>query len=371
MTSIETIFAFKKFLRNINCNNYDFREKSFYINPSDKINYLFNTSIQGIEESDLILLIGCNPRHEATIINARIRKAFVKNKTPIFSIGDPGDLTYDYTLLGNDINDLKNIFDNQSKISEKLKKSKKPLFIIGESALELKNAKYIVDKTKNFLIKNNFINDTWNGLNTLIQNASTVGAIDLGFYNLEEKNNFVFFDKLKNRDFKILYLVGSDNLEIKKNDEFVIYQGSHGDRNAEIADVILPSPSYTEQDGLFENLEGRLQECRKASYPTNDALEDWKIFNLINNNLNKSNLFNNLLSIRDHALKEIPNFSEIGLLPKKNKISNQESSAVIASEKIEIKAIDYYFSNSIARASKTMSDCRDVIHNNKKNGTNN
>ena len=371
MTSIETIFAFKTLLKKINCNNYDFRDKSFYINPSDKENYIFNSSIQGIEESDIILLIGCNPKHEATIVNARIRKAFVKNKTPIFSIGDPGDLTYDYTLLGKDISDLKNIFDEKSKISQRLKNSKKPLFIIGESALELKNAKYILEKTKNFLIKNNFINDTWNALNTLTQNASTVGAIDLGFYNSDEKNNFIFFDKLKNKDFKLLYLVGSDNLEIKKNDEFIIYQGSHGDRSAAIADVILPSPSYTEQDGLFENLEGRLQECRKASYPTNDALEDWKIFNLISNNLNKSNLFNNFLSIREHVLKEIPNFSEIGLLPKKNKISNQESSVVISSEKVEIKAIDYYFSNSISRASKTMSDCRDVIYNNKKNGTNN
>jgi len=371
MTSIETIFAFKNFLKNINCNNYDFREKKFYIDPSDKVNYIFNTSIQSIEESDLILLIGCNPRHEATIINARIRKAFVKNKTPIFSIGNPGDLTYDYILLGEGTSDLKNIFDEKSKISQKLKKSKKPLFIIGESALELKNAKYILEETKNFLIKNNFINDTWNALNILIQNASTVGAIDLGFYNTEGKNNFIFFDKLKNKDFKLLYLVGSDNIEIKKNDEFIIYQGSHGDRNAEIADVILPSPTYTEQDGLFENLEGRVQECRKASYPTNEATEDWKIFNLINNNLYQSNLFNDFLSIRKLALKEIPNFSEIDLLPKKNKISNQGSSEVISDEKIEIKPIDYYFSNSIARASKTMSDCRNVIHNNKKNGTNN
>jgi NADH-quinone oxidoreductase subunit G len=371
MTSIETIFAFKTLLKKINCNNYDFREKNFYINPSNKENYIFNTSIQSIEESDLILLIGCNPRHEATIINARIRKAFVKNKTPIFSIGNPGDLTYEYILLGDDTIDLKNIFDGKSKINENLKNSKKPLFIIGESTLELKNAQCIFEKTKNFLIKNNFTNDTWNAFNILTQNASTVGAIDLGFYNVKEKNNFIFFDKLKNKDFKLLYLVGSDNLEIEKSGEFIIYQGSHGDRNAEIADVILPSPSYTEQDGLFENLEGRIQECRKASYPTNDALEDWKIFNLINNSLNKVNLFDNFLSIRELAIKEIPNFSEIGLLPKKNKISSKESLAIISNEKIKIKPIDYYFSNSIARASKTMSDCRNVIYNNKKNGTNN
>jgi NADH-quinone oxidoreductase subunit G len=371
MVSIETIFSLKKLLKKISCSNYDFREKKFYINPKDKINYLFNSSIQGIEECDLILLIGCDPRHEATMVNARLRKSVVKNKTPIFSIGNPGDLTYDYTLLGDDINELKNIIEGKSNINEKLKNAKKPLFIIGESALELKNAKYILEETKSFLIKNNFINDIWNALNILIQNASTVGAIDLKFYNIEDVNNFKFFDKLENQDLKILYLVGSDNIEIKKNNEFIIYQGSHGDRNAEIADVILPSPAYTEQDGLFSNLEGRIQECRKASYPANESMEDWKIFNLINTNLYKSNLFDNFLSIRKLALKEIPMFSEIDLLPLKTTAIDNKISTVVVNEKIEIRPIDYYYSNAVARASKTMSDCRNININNKKSGTNN
>ena len=371
MVSIETIFSFKNLLKKINCTNYDFREKKFYINPTDKINYLFNSSIQGIEESDLVLLIECNPRYEATMVNARLRKSVVKNKTPIYSIGNPGDLTYEYTLLGDDINELKNVIEGKSIINEKLKSAKKPIFIIGESALEAKNAKYILNEIKNFLIKNNFINDTWNALNILIQNASTVGAIDLKFYNIKDENNFIFFDKLKNQDFKLLYLVGSDNLEIKKDNQFIIYQGSHGDRNAEIADVILPSPAYTEQDGFFTNLEGRMQECRKASYPTNESMEDWKIFNLISRNLYKSNLFENFLSIRKLVVKEIPMFSQIDLLPAKNKTNNRDISSIGINEKIEIRHLDYYFSNAIARASKTMSDCRNTMNNNKKNGTNN
>ena len=371
MASIETIFSFKNLLKKINCDNFDFREKKFFINPKDKINYLFNSSIQGIEECDLVLLIGCNPRHEATMVNARIRKLFAKNKIPIFSIGNPGDLTYDYTLLGEDINELKNVIEGKSVFNTELKNKKKPIFIIGESALELANAKYILEQTKNFLIKNNFINDKWNAFNILTQNASTVGAIDLKFYNIKDENNFIFFDKLKNQDFKLLYLVGSDNLEINKNNEFIIYQGSHGDRNAEIADVILPSPAYTEQDGLFANLEGRIQECRKASYPTNESMEDWKIFNLISNNLFKTNLFNDFSSIRELSLKEIPQFSQIDLLPKRNKATNHDNSSLISNEKIEIRSIDYYYSNAIARASKTMSDCRNISNNNKKNGTNN
>jgi NADH-quinone oxidoreductase subunit G len=370
MVSIETIFSFKNLLKKIGSSNFDFREKKIYIDPTDKTNYIFNSSIQNIDESDLILLIGTNPRHEATMINARIRKAFVKNKPPIYSIGNPGDLTYDYTLLGEDVNDIKNIFNEKSEINKKLKNVKKPIFIIGESVLELKYSKYILEKTKEFLVENNFINETWNALNILVQNASTVGAIDLGFHNIDKNNNFIFFDKLKNKEFKLLYLIGSDNIEIIKNDEFIIYQGSHGDKNASIADVILPSAAYTEQNGLFENLEGRIQECRKASYPTNEALEDWKIFNLINYSLNSSNLFLDFSSIRKLALQEIPNFSGINLLPKKNKPVKKKILLEATSEKINIKDIDYYFTNSIARASKTMSDCRNISNNNKKNGTN-
>ena len=210
-----------------------------------------------------------------------------------------------------------------------------------------------------------------NALNILSQNASTVGAIDLGFYNIDKNNNFIFFDKLQNNEFKLLYLVGSDNLEIKKNNEFIIYQGSHGDKNASIADVILPSPAYTEQNGLFENLEGRIQECRKASYPTSEALEDWKIFNLINYRLNNSNLFLEFSIIRKLALQKIPNFSAIDLLPVNKKPVKTDISLEAFSEKINIKNIDYYYSNSIARASKTMSDCRSISSDNKKNGTNN
>ena len=371
MVSLETIFSFKSFLEKIGSKNYEFREKKFYINPNEKMNYLFNSTINRIEESDLILLIGCNPRHEATIINARIRKSFVKNKTSIYSICNPGELTYDYFNIGNDINSIKDIIEDKSKFNEKLKNSKKPIFIIGESVLELKNGQFVLEELKKYLLKNNFITESWNALNVLIQNAATVGAIDLGFYNLNENNNYVFFDKLEKGEYKVLYLVGSDNLNIKKNDEFIIYQGSHGDKNAEIADIILPGAAYTEQDGLFTNLEGRVQECRKASYPPNEAMEDWKIFDLIYKNLRNSNLFNNFISLRETTIKNIPNFSSLDQLPNKELKKIEKASEYFANEKIEIKPIDYYFSNSIARSSKTMSDCRNVLLENKKNGTTN
>ena len=369
MISLESTYVFKKFLDKIKSDNYDFREKRFYIHPENKMNYLFNSSIKSIEESDFILLIGANPRYEATMVNARIRKAIVKNNVPVYSLGNPGDLTYKYTVLSDQVSELNKIFEETSVINSKLKNSKKPIFIIGESTLELENGKFILKKIKEFLIKNNFINETWNAFNILSQNASTVGALDLKFYKINNENNFIFFDKLEKNQFELLYLLGSDNLKIKKRNEFIIYQGSHGDRGSEIADVIFPTPTFTEQNGLYSNLEGRLQECRKASYPIGKALEDWKIFNKISNKIDGSKLFTNFLDIRKSTLSEIKDFSGIDLLPKKESIKIEKSSNNFKDEKIIIRDLDYYFSNSIARASKTMSDCRNIKANNKKNGT--
>ena len=214
--NLENALSFKKFFKAINSNNLEFREKEFYINSSEKNNYIFNSSIKGIEDSDLILLIGTNPRYEATMLNARIRKVYAQKSIPIYSVGDPGDLTYDYVKIGNSTDDIKKILNKEIDFSKKLLSSKKPIIIIGESALELKSGKYIIEEFKNFLIENNFINNEWNALNFLPQNASTIGLIDLQILSKEDYEKNLFFEKLKNNRFKLLYLLGSDNLDIKK-----------------------------------------------------------------------------------------------------------------------------------------------------------
>ncbi len=367
MISLESAFAFKKLFNYFGSKKLEFREKKFYINPNEKMNYIFNSSIQGIEDSDLILLVGTNPRYEATMLNARIRKTFVNKKIPIYSIGNPGDLTYDYKVIGDKTDDVKKIVKKESDFSKLLLLSKKPLVIIGESALELKSGQYIFEEIKKFLNENKFISKEWNALNILVQNASTVGLIDLKILP-SEKGDFSFFNELDNGKFKFLYLLGSDNLDIKKNNEFIVYQGSHGDRGAEIADVILPSATYTEQNGLYENLEGRIQECRKASYPIGDAKEDWKIFNLILKKIDKNNENFKFEGLRNELKKQIFNFTDINALPKQTIVKQKGIESEFISEKIIIKPIDYYFSNSISRASKTMSECRKINFEIKKTG---
>ncbi len=371
MINMENALSFKKFFKILKSENLEFREKNFYINPDEKMNYIFNSSIAGIEDTDLILLVGTNPRHEASILNARIRKTFVQKKIPIFSIGNPGDLTYEYEIIGDSTEDIKKIVNKEHDFSQKLLSAKKPIIIIGESALELKSGGYIFEELKRFLIKNNLINENWNGLNILVQNASTVGLLDLKILQDKKEKSSSFFEDLKNRKFKLLYLLGSDNLEFQKNNEFIVYQGSHGDRGAEIADLILPSATYTEQNGLYENLEGRIQECKKASYPIGEALEDWKIFNQIIKKLGSKDYKVNFDELRKEVLETAPNFSGINELPKKSVIKTNNIETSFFSEKIFVRELDYYYTNSISRSSKTMSECRQIRQKIKKDGTNN
>ena len=371
MINLENALSFKKLFAALKINNLEFRERKFYINSTEKMNYIFNSSIKGIDETDLILLIGTNPRLEATMLNARIRKAFAQRRVPVYSIGDPGNLTYDYIKIGNTTDDIKKVLNKEGEFSKELLSSKKPIIIIGESALELKSGKYIIEEFKNFLKANNFINKDWNALNFLPQNASTVGLIDLKIIPNAEEENKTFFEKLENNQFKLLYLLGSDNLNFKKNNEFIIYQGSHGDRGAEIADLILPSAAFTEQNGLYENLEGRVQECKKASYPIGEALEDWKIFNLILKKLEKNDHLANFDNLREEVLRLIPNFTKLNELPSFKDIRTSNQSSYFVNEEVFIKQLDYFFTNAISRASKTMSECRQIKQNLKKTGTDN
>ncbi len=371
MVNLENALSFKKFFSELKCNNLEFRERKLYINSTEKTNYIFNSSIKGIEQSDLILLVGTNPRTEATMLNAKIRKVYVQKRIPIYSIGNPGELTYEYTVIGNRTDDIKKIFNNETDFSKKLASSKRPIVIIGESALDLNSSKFIVEGFKNFLKKNNFINRDWNAFNFLPQNASTVGLIDLNILPKGEEKKESFFEKLNNNKFKLLYLLGSDNLDIKKNNEFIVYQGSHGDRGAEIADLILPSAAFTEQNGLYENLEGRVQECKKASYPIGNALEDWKIFNLIMKELGKNESLVNFDTLRKEVLTLIPNFTNLNELPAFKETNIENIHTDFKSEEVYIKELDYFFTNAISRASKTMSECRQIKNRLKKTGTNN
>jgi len=356
LADLEMIYSFKSFFEKcLGSANLECREDKIYLNPKERMNYIFNSSINGIEKADIILLVGTNPRLEATILNARIRKAFIKNNLKIYSVGDPGDLTYPYENIGSDTSVIRDIISGSHKISNKIKKAKRPLILIGNSALRGNSGKYIFESLKTFLINNNFISKDWNALNILTQQASRVGAIDLGIYSINDKENFSFFNKLENDKFKFIYLLGADNFNFQKKDKFIVYQGSHGDKGAEIADIILPGAAYTEKNGLFINLEGKLQNAYKASYPPGEAREDWIIFKDLANKMKKPLGYSGINDLRDLIYKNIKINSD------KNLINSIKTDFV--EENILIKPIDYYHTNSIARSSKVMNECKQISKN--------
>ncbi len=358
MVDLETIFALKDFLTKISGSaSIDFRQKDFYIDPSHLSNNLFNTSIAGIDESDLILLVGANPRLEATIINSRIRKNFINKRTEIFTIGNPGDQTYKIISLGDNLKVLKDIENNNSIFSEKIKTSQKPMIVIGESVLNSKQGRFVLETSKSILKKNNSLN----GLNILHQSASSVGAIMLQAYT---NTNEV----LKN---EILYLIGADEINIDTKNKFIIYQGTHGSKNAKIADVILPGAAYTEKNGLYVNLEGRVQPAFKASFPPGNAKEDWKILRALSDVLNKPLKFNTIEQLRSKIFDFNPALQRTDQLPLIDVNALNVENVEVLDSKVNYLPIDYYHSNEIAKSSKTMLECKIARQSLQKTGTEN
>ena len=364
LTNMETGYIFKEFFdRTLDIENYESRSDNRFIDTGKRENYLFNSSINGIEESDLIFLIGTNPRYEATILNARIRKSYLNNNTKIISLNDLGDLTYPYESLNGQTQLLKDIFDGNNEISKQIINANKPMVILGESLLNSNSSRYLFNMTKEFLTKNNKINDDWNAFNILSCDAATVGNFDLGIIN--EENNLL--DDLKNHKFDIVYLVGQDNLNFDKKDEFIIYQGSHGDNGAEIADIILPGSAYTEQDGYYTNLEGIIQKAQKASYPPGEAKEDWQIVNELAEFINNRKLFND----KDELESSMFNYLNLQKEKKNNSAKQNINSSEVEfnNEVLKVFVKDYYFSNVIAKSSKTMIECHNSKINLKSTGT--
>ncbi len=362
LTNMEASYIFKEFLeRTIDTKNYESRSFDMFIDSSKRENYLFNSTINGIEESDFILLIGTNPRFEATMLNARIRKAYLKNKVKIVSLNDVGDLTYPYQSLDGKTQTIKDIFENKNALAKDIIDAQKPLIIFGESFLRSKSAEFLFSSFKNFLLNNNKFTDDWSPFNFLPSDAATVGSLDLDI--IDPSNELI--KKLNENEFDLVFLIGQDNLKFNKKNEFVIYVGSHGDNGAELADIILPGAAYTEQSGHYTNLEGRVQKAYKASYPPGDAKEDWEIINDLAEFMNNRKLFND----KDELESSMFNYLNL----KKEKQENLSNTKVdlinFEDEILKIKYKDYYFSNVIARSSKTMLNCNNSKLEVKRTGT--
>lgn len=361
MADAESILVLQDIMKNYGSPNTDCMQESMDFDLSHRSNYLFNTSIAGIEESDLCLLVGVNPRIEASMINARIRKRWTQGNYKVFSIGNlQDDLTYPYVNLGHDSKTLEDIISGKSQIVSDLKNAKKPMIIVGYGALDNADGKAILDLCSKIITKYGFSKEDWNGFNILHTDASMVAALDLGFVPGKGGLGYkTLFNDSHNHDIKLIYLLDADDdIDISKikGDKLIVYQGHHGDNAANFADVILPGAAYTEKEATYINLEGRVQQTKKAVFPPGLAEEDSKILLSLANKLSIKLPYKDIKGIR----KELENRSA----SYKAKTLTQEQwfycgkSGKLSNTVIQPRSQKYYLSNSICRASNTMLVCQ-------------
>jgi NADH-quinone oxidoreductase subunit G len=367
LAAVEDMYALKALMTALGSGMTDVRPPMSGIDPSmPRSAYLFNPTIAGIEDADAILIVGSNPRKEAPVLNARIRKAWRARGIPVAVIGDHADLTYAYDYLGNDISDLAKVA-NGDGFGEKLKAAKKPLVIVGEGAVShgaawSKQIGRDVIALASKCATMGDIAEGWNGYALLHNAASRVGGIDIGF--VPHNGGVCSADQVKlagKAELDVLFLLGADEYDTTAMGKaFVVYVGTHGDAGAHRADVILPAATYTEKSGTYVNTEGRVQIAERAVFPPGDAKEDWAIFRALSAVLGMPLPFNSLRALRTAMYAEFPHLAQIDQIVPASIDGTRELAARATkteSAKLTSPIGDFYLTNPIARSSAIMAEC--------------
>ncbi|HEX6956994.1 MAG TPA: NADH-quinone oxidoreductase subunit NuoG [Ferrovibrio sp.] len=356
----ESVMALKDLMDRLGSPNIDCRQDGAKIDPGCRAGYLFNSGIAGIEEADAILIVGSNPRREAALINARIRKRYLRGNIKIGLIGEQVPLTYRYDYLGAGPATLKDIAEGRHAFAEVLKAAQKPMLIIGQGALARADGAAILALARQVADSFGLVKEGWNGFNMLHTAASRVGALDLGFVPAAQNGGrdvpAIQAGALSGA-VKFVYLLGADELDTAAlGSAFVVYQGTHGDAGAKRADVILPGAAYTEKDATWVNTEGRVQLGRRAAVPPGDAREDWAIVRALSEAVGQKLPYDNLGQLRRRMLQAAPHFAAVDKLTPAAWGSFGTAGAVSDAPFVSSIA-DFYLTNPIARASAVMAEC--------------
>ncbi len=358
LASVEEMFALKSLMTSLGSHNIDCRQDGAALDPSlGRAAYIFNPGIEQIEEADALLIIGSNPRVEAAVLNARIRKAWRANGMPIGVIGEGGELRYDYELLGAGAETLKDLADGNGKFFKTLKAAKKPLIIVGQGALTGAGGAAVLGLAAKLAIDVKAVSHEWNGFAVLHTAASRVGGLDLGFVPGEGGKDV----KGMMGAMDILFLLGADEIDMPAiGDAFTVYIGTHGDNGAHRADVILPAAAYTEKSGTYVNIEGRVQMANRAGFAPGEAKEDWAILRALSDVLGQRLPFDSLSALRAALYAEFPHFAAIDLV-KPGSIAGVANAAKLGGRlgkaAFASPVKDFYLTNPIARASAVMAEC--------------
>ncbi len=356
LATVEEMYALKKLMGALRVTNIDARQDGAAIDPKwGRASYLFNATIAGIERADALLIVGSNPRREAAVLNARIRKRWRAGSFPIALIGEKADLTYPYDYIGAGPDSLANFA--KSKHSDAFSKAERPLMILGAGALARPDGAAIASLAARIAGEFGFVGRDWNGFSVLHSVASRVGALDLGFVPGPGGMNAAAMTKA--RALQVLFLLGADEVDVEPG-AFVIYIGTHGDRGAHRADVILPGAAYPEKSGLYVNTEGRVQMGNRAGFPPGDAREDWAIIRALSDVLGHRLPFDSLGALRRALYKEHPHFMRLDRIEPGDPDSLKKLAAAggeIDKAPFRSSVSDFYLTNPIARASAVMAEC--------------
>lgn len=364
LASVEEMYALRELMASLGSKNVDCRQDGSALDPSlGRASYLFNPTIEGIEQADALLIVGSNPRLEAAVLNARIRKRWRMDNFPIGVIGEQGELRYGYEYLGAGTDTLSGLIDGSVKFAAKLKKAARPMIIVGQGALSRADGLAVLSAVTALAEKVGAVKADWNGLAVLHTAASRVGGLDLGFVPGEGGKNAA--DMLDGTD--VLFLLGADEMDFSKKSAFTVYIGSHGDNAAHVADVILPGAAYTEKSGTWVNTEGRVQMGSRAGFAPGDAREDWAILRALSDVLGKKLPFDSLVQLRAKLYAAHPHFAQIdeiaaGEIADLSALAKKGGTMANSGFASPIK--DFYLTNPIARASAVMAECSALARNN-------
>jgi NADH-quinone oxidoreductase subunit G len=352
LATVEEMFALRSLISKLGSPNIDCRQDGSKLHPKfGRASYLFNSTIAGVEQSDAILILGSNPRSEAAVLNARIRKRWLKGGAPIGVIGSRDDLTYKYNYLGAGLETLAQALDKPPEGVAK------PMMIIGPGAFARPDGVGVLASLAKGALAAGVVKDGWNGFNVLHTAASRVGGLDLGLVPGEGGLDAPAMAKANALD--VLINLAADEIAIAPG-AFVVYIGTHGDRGADRADVILPGAAYTEKTGIYVNTEGRPQFAERAVFPPGDAREDWSILRALSEPLGAKLPFDSLTQLRAALAVAYPFLVRFdAITPADAGVFGSIAALGGADDKAPfVPAVsDYYFTNPIARASRVMAEC--------------
>ena len=357
LAAVEEMFALKELLAKFGSVNLAVQGGDAFDPKAGRASYLFNPTIAGIDQADALLIVGSNPRKEAAVLNARIRKLWRTGQLKVGVIGIKADLTYDYDYIGAGADSLGDLAAGKHSFADVLKNAKKPIVLVGAGAFGRHDGAAVLARAAKLALDIDAVKNGWNGFAVLHDTASRAGALDVGFAAGADGLNAAQMTTFGTLD--VLFLLGADEVKVPDG-TFVVYIGTHGDAGAHRADVILPGAAYTEKSGIFVNTEGRAQMANRAGFPPGEAREDWAIIRALSEVLGKKLPFDSLASLRQALFKTAPHLMRL------DQIAAGDAAAIktLATrggevEKVPFKASveDFYLTNPIARASAVMAEC--------------